>query len=692
MKRSLIVAALVVGLVVAPAAAPVALATPAATAGDFTPSGNKPREYIISVLGSMLGKFTPKSWQREQIANEYKFNHSFEQIEVATGIRADATPGYLMTTDYMSNPQTKADYDLRQMELQMKGGKGGEKPLAPPITKKPSKFSKVAAGVGGAAVAMTGYSLGAQFGGGVVSLFGIDSRGEVCTGTGGWETLLSLATGVSCEGFNPDQYYEPNFDVTVTAPGWAEVPLLSGAWGGGGTGQIMVQEFGTTAPFGMLGSSTATAQGSISASIAGTCGNGGWSAPSVQVAVFEKRVSDGVIQGNGSVIVFGAGSQNGVYLGYPCEKTSATTDWSLGVPTGWVFDHLSVLYGTDVVKWYPEGHALWTPGTEADPDRTFLCSVTGSDGQVYEAETTTFKETGAWQAPVCPTLPDGVVPTGVKVDESTAGAPAQTVYDEVVDEGFGTWWEAYPECRSGACKLELKKVGGAVSVSCFDLGYECADWFVQADRDTAYQCTYGMHDVALSECYVYEGVFKKERLAVGAPYSDPDTGVWSGGQSSPTVGSNLMGSPVQDPELVRDCWAQGWAEFNPVEWVMQPIKCAWEWAMVPRQTVVNLAMVQAGSAWDETVFGQVGAILQPFGAIPIATGCTGWPIDIENTWPVPWGWHFVLGAACDGPMGTLATVIRTVSGGLIGFGGLYALSSYLGISLSFRGFGRHGAE
>lgn len=30
-----------------------------------------------------------------------------------------------------------------------------------------------------------------------------------------------------------------------------------------------------------------------------------------------------------------------------------------------------------------------------------------------------------------------------------------------------------------------------------------------------------------------------------------------------------------------DCWPNGWGWFNPAEWVLKPIKCAFEWAFVP---------------------------------------------------------------------------------------------------------------
>ena len=332
------------------------------------------------------------------------------------------------------------------------------------------------------------------------------------------------------------------------------------------------------------------------------------------------------------------------------------------------------------------------PYSDGNPDRYLTCSITGNDGITYTLDTPVFKETdGSIPQPECPILPDGVAALNVAVDEN-GGGQSNNWYNEETTPEYQQWLTDYPECRTGSCKLDLLVLGTSAPASCFDVGEVCADWFVDPDKVTNYQCTYGTHTVALEECYVYEGVFKPDRIAVGAPYSDPMTGEWSGGQSAATPDQLALGQPVQSPDAIRVCSGLASAGFDPVAWVMRPIQCALEWAFVPRASVINLQGASVMGAWDDTVFGQVGLILAPFAAIPIATGCTGWPVDLVNTWPVPWEWHLVLGEACSGPTAVLAGVIRTISGGLLALGGLLAVSSYLGVPLGFRGFGRGGGH
>ena len=138
-------------------------------------------------------------------------------------------------------------------------------------------------------------------------------------------------------------------------------------------------------------------------------------------------------------------------------------------------------------------------------------------------------------------------------------------------------------------------------------------------------------------------MFKKERIAVGAPYSDPLTGVWTGGQSSPTEADRLMGAPVRNPEAFRSCFGKGWAEFNPVEWVFTPIRCGYEWAFVPRPAVVGAQVVKLGSAWDHSAPVVVPAAVSSWSFVAPPNGCHGVMVDVFFLGP-----PFPVLNACDG--------------------------------------------
>jgi hypothetical protein len=242
------------------------------------------------------------------------------------------------------------------------------------------------------------------------------------------------------------------------------------------------------------------------------------------------------------------------------------------------------------------------PITESstDPDRFLECSVVGTDGNTYTAQSAAYKESGGKVAPPeCPELPAGVTAESAKITEKGNGTANPTVWEQDVNPEYLEWWQAYPECRTGACKLDLiNKKDPAHAVSCFDAPETCEEWFSEPNKTSSYECRYGTHLVDLTECYVYSGTFKPERISVGAPYSDPLTGEWSGGQNSGKPDRDAFGAPVQSPEVARSCNGMNVTGFDPVGFVMRPIQCALEWAFVPRPTVVQLELEKGNIAWS----------------------------------------------------------------------------------------------
>lgn len=324
-----------------------------------------------------------------------------------------------------------------------------------------------------------------------------------------------------------------------------------------------------------------------------------------------------------------------------------------------------------------------TMGT-ADPERHLRCTLNLVGGGSVSALSAPFHESdGAYAPVICPELPDGGVLESWDVD--LLGGPDEiNLAHQVVSSDYGDWATSYPECAEGACPLFLYKQG----VNCFTVPGPCADWFTDPDKEATYTCRYGEHDVPLSQCTIYAPTFKPGATTTGQQYGDPTTG--EAQQTSVPADQDTFNSGVQDPSTSRECFPTGWAVLNPVEWVMKPVQCALEWAFVPRASVLQTTTTTMTTTWDAKVGDKLGEIVAPFAAVPVMTGCSGMPVDIDIQWPVEWQIHWVFGYACDGPLQPLALAVRTVFSGLFVFMGVKLLSSYLGGAFGFRGFGGNG--
>lgn len=576
---------------------PAQAAVPAA--GEFTPSGSKAREFMVNVISSVLKGATPDKLKREKIANTVKFDFGWETLDAELG------GGVVKNGAYLKTPDSYDDNVLRMIELH-ETGQAKSNQIKKPAKVPASKLAKFEKLVGTATGVMIGAQVGLSVGKGISGLMGFNVDGGLCEP--GFEDfgIIGTITGTDCANlyeFHPA--YDANGDVVEGVTGgwscnatsthcvrmvseqivvpWSGDPLGQRVWGFQmqGTGNMYVWYWTDKVPAG-------TGQAPIQRS-----------------------------DGTGTVAT---ACRNVVYGG--------VSDPNFGCMT------INAVQGDArrnerVVKYsYTNNEATAIVPVESDPnpERTLSCTILGTDGNTYTMDSLPYKgDQGSAATPDCPVLPDGVQPANVKVEEQS---PAGTVpvYDEPTTTEFQEWATAYPECRTGACPLYLHKknagTAGVGLVNCLDLGETCRDWFSEPNKEDLYQCTYGSHDVALAECNLYEGAFKPERLAVGAPYSDPETGVWSGGQSSPTAGSQLMGSPVQNPEGPRECWPTGWAVFNPVEWIQQPVRCVLEWAFVPRPTVIAMEGVKMQTALDQRAPGQLTSMIGAWSIDPTPmTGC-----------------------------------------------------------------------
>lgn len=699
MTRRVVASAVVVSVVFSSVvfgagAASASTVVPVASVQAATENGassSKARAWMVNVTSSVLKGATPKSWQREQLANQNRFNFSWEKLEAEMGIPVDVPEGQLITDGYFDTPQTKADYDLKMAQQNVKGGPNGKRNTVPS-----TKMGKFTNAVAGGTAAIVGAEFGFAVGQGVSENLGFDVAGGLCAPTFEDFGLIGLLTGADCAGIlNFDGEYIINTDAVGMPAGWgSKSNALRHNWGNdtppaGSTPATATVDF-LEAPTFHDTTPTMKMKGTRS----GYCTNNGWNSSLSYTSYFKHLtrtdMSDKFFNG---VLESDTAGSLGRSFGYPCAENNpathtVTTNTATTAPSGYGFDRIVFYASTGNVTWYPEGHVLWTPAVSADPDRVLECDVTGSDGVTYSQQTAAFKESdGGLPAPECPTLPDGVTAFNHTVTEETPGGGAEPkeLFSQDTTPEYQAFIAEYPECESGACKLDLKKKGGTLLPSCFDLDSACADWFADANKADNYQCTFGARDVALEECNVYEGVFKPERLAVGAPYSDPETGVWSGGQSATTPGTALMGRAISDPDFARNCFDSiGWGDFNPAEWVLRPIQCAFEWAAIPRPVVVQAAVEEVDANWKSTQLGSFTNAVSSYAFTPPANGCNGIPVDVFFLGPP----FYIMGACPGSVLADMAGWARLFGSVAISVLGVVALSRIFAGIVGYKGLGR----
>lgn len=622
--RTIATAALVVALVLAAPLGATASTQPTnAVAADnpFTPSPNKWRAWMINMLSSVLGAATPTKYKAEQIANAYKFDHSFEQWEAQMGIdsvRTDSAGNMIGIKWTNKGTGTYEDVVVSglQDQLNSKLVAKGSGPVRAPAT--PMKtFVKTVAGT---LTVVSAYDLSATLSAAGVNLvggwMGVDTNGIVCAqaaGTGLLGTFTQLASGQNCDAFTQAAQYIANQDVasgpTLTYLGVTITYLGQGVNAvGGAPGFCYKQTGGTLATRYQI--YLYKTDGTTSGFVSGTVGNA-TCAPSSA----------------GNRIWVGSGSWPSGISPIIHIKDSGTT-------------------GTPEVS-------VMTQPTGADVDRQNQCGVKYTDGSTLLGPLSpTYKEsTGEIAQPACPSTPAGKVPDQVTVTQKSAGNPDQTLQQQNTTTPYKNWVTNYPECSIGACQLDLIDLTKPTKPSCFDEDTGCPGWWDDANKATDYQCRYGVHNVDISECAVYAVLFEPGHTTAGAPYADPNTGTWSGGQNAPTTGAQAMAKQVQNPDALRTCDFPDFA-MDPVSWVLRPGQCLLEWAFVPRQAVISVDMAGASDKWAGKAPAVLAAAVTTQTLHPQGSGCSKSVTVMGVTFDI---WN-----ACTGAMATLASWCRIV--------------------------------
>lgn len=649
MRKRAIAALIAVTAVLTLTGAPAALAAPAAAVEwpEFEPSSSKPRAWMLNILGSVLGSAMPDKWRAEQLANAHRYNHSWEMMGAQFGTDP-ANP------NYMGAPDSHDDYVLRKTEMDIKGGTG-DKPMKAPAT----KCAKLVKGVGGALVALTGLELVITAGNGFMDLIGFDVEGTVCWDDEEDGGLWSLVTGADCEGWRMTQeaIAQANSDINagLILPAMCVTETVSGSEF---CAEILSVNFDIAA---------GTPQDVVCLAVTkdgAAMSSGQLQTPRVEWVKANGETVSTVVPGATLV----AGTQ---WFKTACGPGGAGF-YAQGFASSSGYAPVGLIeYQLLGANWVRGSEFVPIEDAEANPPRQLVCSIEGSDGHTYTAMSEVYTEDdGTIAAPQCPELPDGVTPATVEIVDTEGNE----LWQEDVNPEWLDWWTTYPECRTGACKLDLVVLGGSAPVSCFDLDGQCADWFSDPDKASNYECIYGIHTVALSECNVYAGLFKPGRIEVGAPYSDPMTGDWSGGVNAPSPDRQALAQDIQDPGVSRACTGMAVTGFDPVGFVMRPIQCALEWAFVPRPAVAELAGTQLAGAFEQRAPGQLVGMVGGWQFTPSMSGCSKTVNWSPNTFAEGDPEPFVVWDLCPGSsLEFLGVMSRLITGAV------FAVMVFLGV-------------
>lgn len=249
--------------------------------------------------------------------------------------------------------------------------------------------------------------------------------------------------------------------------------------------------------------------------------------------------------------------------------------------------------------------------------------------------------------PVCPS---GTLATSYTVYEGDATGAGST---QILTWTAPSTWanpstSSYGDCLPGGsaapCTVVLLKATPQGLLDCQGGRVDCTGFNADTALDTDYQCRWGPHAVPLTNC---------RQLALTAPGSTST--------QTDTTPADPENSPLTPGQSNGECFPSGWAAFNPVEWVLKPVKCALTWAFVPNPATLS---TQIDGVRTAVAGSSLGAAYQPVSEISaawsqIASGQSGGCDGPGFTLVVP-GKTMDLHplTACASPMSTLATVTK----------------------------------
>lgn len=144
----------------------------------------------------------------------------------------------------------------------------------------------------------------------------------------------------------------------------------------------------------------------------------------------------------------------------------------------------------------------------------------------------------------------------------------------------------------------------------------------------------------------------------------------------PQSGTNPNGEANPSGE---NCFGASWS-WNPLDWVMTPVKCAIHWAFVPKSQSIQQNYDRIKPKIEAKGIGPlIIAMEDTVGGLPGESGCTGPAINLQTLSPTIPVWYPF--QACNGPMQVGAVVVKAVLTLVLGIAG--AMGVIRGIAAGF---------
>lgn len=394
---------------------------------------------------------------------------------------------------------------------------------------------------------------------------------------------------------------------------------------------------------------------------------------------------------------------------------------------------------------YTGSNGVWrNPGTGNVDLNTVITSNLTCGKMDAPATTVTVSKTTPKSSGLVATLecPYGYTP--IK-GNTTIGNDLLTAPNKIDEwEILPTVREQYPQCigwQAAGCKLMVFLDG----YECTPSRVECRNWEeIERYTPSRLKCMWGPYQLDMSMCRVLRQSYIGETGTVSnpkndprsapiavdpwgkplpqnpdpyvpapgttpgtTPGADPGTGTTPGGNPGPAdipkynpdPNAPPGSQPGPGPSLTpgpsdTNCWPGGTAAFNPLEWVLQPVKCALSWAFVPKESVMQAQATRVqNSAGKVGVVGAIGTITTAVNTVGNAaggSGCTGPTVNFDfgqvHQGMQPFN-------ACSEPVATMAAISRAFTTVVVVVLGTLGMARAAGASIGFNfGMGKGGGS
>jgi xanthosine utilization system XapX-like protein len=336
----------------------------------------------------------------------------------------------------------------------------------------------------------------------------------------------------------------------------------------------------------------------------------------------------------------------------------------------------STLYCTAVpLGVWPSGHACTggptstgtTGGTVVDAGSTPVTTTTTTtcSGGGSSSTVTSYQPADDTLPHFTGSCPSGETVTGIS-QTTTRDSDGETVPSPLGPATAPIVPDAYPDCQPlGSCTLTLLRMApdGALLANCQGTG-ACVGWQTQASPSTGTRTrtvTKTDGTTATEPAWTYRDL----------TWLDCRYGAYTVPISDCTV---VPTEPLAEPTVEASNCDAGDFSFNPISWVVVPLKCLF----IPRDSAVQAAATAIGTAWDGTapavVFDAIEQVGAPVVALKDDAGqedCSGPPFVFPEVGALP-GFTIHPLSTCNELTQYLLGIYMPIATALVYLGGFFA--------------------